>query len=118
MFRLLRGKVAACRSTSRLLPLLLSRLVLVEERLQRVLGVVELLLARCGQVLAGAIDIEREHRQRGTIGIGLAPVTPFGGAFQRGGDLLRIVELEDRSEERRVGKGCRTARSRGLVREA
>src|SRR6185312_1188454 len=82
-------------SALRRLSLLPVRLAPVEELLQLALGIVERLLARGRQVLARAVDVEGEHGERRAIGIGLAAMAALGGALQRGGDLLRIVERED-----------------------
>src|SRR5437899_1232287 len=58
------------------------------------LGLVERFLSACGQRPAGPVDVEREHRQRGAIRIGLAPPAPFGRALERCSDLLRTVQGE------------------------
>jgi hypothetical protein len=50
-------------------------------------------LAR-GQFLAGAIDVENQHRQRRTIGLGLAPMALLGRALERGSDALGVSQLE------------------------
>src|SRR5215467_3313876 len=52
-------------------------------------------LAGRGQVLAGAVDVEGQHRKRGTVRITLAPTTPFGRALQRCGDPFRVAQRED-----------------------
>src|SRR5262249_19828716 len=52
-------------------------------------------LAGRGQVLAGAVDVEGQHRERGTVRIALAPTAPFGGAFQRRRDPFRVAHRED-----------------------
>ena len=49
---------------------------------------------RLGQGLAGAVDIEGEHRQRRAIGTGLAARTMFGGALERCRDFLGAGQLE------------------------
>src|SRR6185437_6106458 len=49
------------------------------------------------QGLAGAVDVEGEHRKRGTIGAGLAPLALFCRSLERCRDLFRVGEREDAS---------------------
>ena len=49
---------------------------------------------RLRQRLAGAVDIEGQHRQRRAICAGLAARTVLGGTLERCGDLLRLVSLK------------------------
>src|SRR5579883_1389757 len=46
------------------------------------------------QVLAGAIDVEDQHRQRRTVGSRLAPSAAFGRSSQRRGDAFGVVAAE------------------------
>src|SRR5260370_8026060 len=46
------------------------------------------------QGLAGAIDIEGQHRQRGAVGTGLAPRTMLRGPLERRRYLLRARQFE------------------------
>src|ERR1700722_18993685 len=70
------------------------------------------------QGLAGAVDVEGQHRERRTIGAGLAARTAFRGALQGGGDPLRVAQGEDATFEiERVtlpGHALRPAPWRGL----
>src|SRR5258707_6331349 len=49
---------------------------------------------RLWQGLAGAIDIEGQHRQRGAVGARLAARTVLRGPLERSRDLLRARQLE------------------------
>ena len=51
------------------------------------------------QVLAGAIDVEGQHRQRRAIRIGFAAAAAFRRAFQRRRNPLRIAFGEDAAVE-------------------
>src|SRR5690242_14154352 len=51
------------------------------------------------QVLAGAVEIEGEHRQRRAIGIGLAAPAALGRALERAGDALGILAGEHTARE-------------------
>src|ERR1700682_2503038 len=50
---------------------------------------------RLRQLLAGAVDIKGQHRQRRAIGAGLAARTVLRRTLQRGRDFLRACQLED-----------------------
>src|SRR5882724_6100441 len=52
--------------------------VFAELLLQRVLGAIQHPAPRRRQVLARAVDVERQHRKRGAIRIRLAPLAVFG----------------------------------------
>src|SRR5262245_45699737 len=66
------------------------------ERLpQLALGALEHPLLRGAQALAGAVDVEIEHRHGGLIGRGLPPLAPEGRASERGGHGSRATQLED-----------------------
>jgi hypothetical protein len=54
---------------------------------------------RGGQVLTSAIDVEHQHRQSRAIGICLAPMALFRGAFERCGDALGVAPSEHASFE-------------------
>jgi HAMP domain-containing protein len=62
--------------------------------LQRGLGALQAVALGFRQGLAGAVDIECQHRERGAIGASLATRTAFRGAFERSRDLLRTCQLE------------------------
>src|ERR1700722_11318970 len=53
------------------------------------------LALRLRQRLAGAVDVKSQHRERRTIGAGLAARTAFRRALQGGGDPLRVAQGED-----------------------
>src|SRR5690606_20220209 len=80
---------------------------------QRVLGFLELLLAALRQALAGAVDVEGEHRHRRAIGIGLAPLAAVSRALERQRDLARRRLFEHALLERQ-----RIARLRDALRPA
>src|SRR5262249_19278962 len=61
---------------------------------QLALGALQGLLLRGRQVLAGAVEIECEHRERRAIGIGLAAPAALGRALERSGDALGILPGE------------------------
>src|SRR5215831_11141820 len=66
------------------------------ERLpQLALGALEHPLLRGAQALAGAVDVEIEHRHGGLVGRGLPPLAPEGRAPERGGHGSRATQLED-----------------------
>jgi len=47
-----------------------------------------------GKILAGAVDVEDQHRQRGAVWAGLAPAAALGGALERGGDAFGVAQFE------------------------
>jgi len=51
------------------------------------------------QILAGAIDVEGQHRQRRAVRIGFAPAAAFRRALQRRRNPLRIAFGEDAAIE-------------------
>src|SRR6185437_10512005 len=51
------------------------------------------------QRLAGAVDVEGQHRERGAVGTTLAAGAVLRGALQRSRDLLRIGQREDAALE-------------------
>src|SRR5437763_12340504 len=55
--------------------------------------------ARSGQVLAGAVDVKRQHRQCRTEWVGLSSLAGFGGTFQRCRDPPGIFRGEDAGAE-------------------
>ena len=57
---------------------------------------------RLRQGLAGAVDIEGQHRQRRAIGAGLAARTVLRGSLERRRDLLRARQLEDAASSDRA----------------
>jgi len=64
-------------------------------------------------MLAGAIDVERQHRHRGCVRAGLAPAAAFCGALQRARDAARVVAGEHAAIQRQ-----RIARLRDVLRPA
>src|ERR1700722_2237433 len=66
------------------------RSALPEKPFQLGFGALQLLPASRRQIFAGAIDIENEHRQGRTIGIGLAAMAAFSGMLEGGWDLFRV----------------------------
>src|SRR5258707_4060726 len=62
--------------------------------LQRGLGALQAVALGFRQGLAGAVDVECQHRERGAIGASLATRTAFRGALERSRDLLRTCQLE------------------------
>jgi len=66
---------------------------------QLALGALQGLPPGSRQVLAGAIDVKGQHRQRRAVRIGFAPPAAFGRAFQRSRDLFRIAFGEDAAVE-------------------
>src|SRR5207245_11391338 len=58
---------------------------------QLVLRRVEPGAIRLRQILAGAVDVERQHRHGGLVGATLAPAAAFRRAFQRLGNAARIL---------------------------
>ena len=48
-----------------------------------------------GQGLAGAVDVEGQHRERGAVGAELATGAVFGRALQGCSDLFRVGQCED-----------------------
>src|ERR1700692_1403262 len=66
------------------------------ERLaQFVLGALQRALACGRQVLAGAIEIEDQHRQRRAVRIRFAAFAALGRALERSGDALWVLPGED-----------------------
>jgi hypothetical protein len=61
-----------------------------EERAKLVLGLIEDLAARLAEAFARAVHVERQHRHRGAVGIGLASLAVLGRSLQRRRDLFRI----------------------------
>src|SRR6266404_3326848 len=59
------------------------------------LGALQAVALRFRQGLAGAVDIERQHRERRAIGARPATRTAFRRALERGRDLLWACQLED-----------------------
>src|SRR5258707_13128963 len=59
------------------------------------LGALQAVALRFRQGLAGAVDIERQHRERRAIGARLAARTAFRRALERSRDFLRAGQLED-----------------------
>ena len=53
--------------------------------------------ARRRKIGPGAIDIERQHRKRGSIRISFFATARLGGPLQRGRDALWIVQGKDAS---------------------
>src|SRR5262245_33217848 len=62
-----------------------------ELRAEFILCLVQRPLAPGGQAAAGPVDVERQHRQRGPVGISLSPPAAQGRALERGRDLLRAL---------------------------
>src|SRR6185437_2327522 len=63
--------------------------------LQLGLGAFESIALGFGQLAAGAVDVESQHRKRRSIGARLAARTALGRTLERRGDLLRIGQAED-----------------------
>src|SRR6266567_291822 len=61
---------------------------------QFVLGAFEHVLLPVGEVLAGAVEVEGQHRHRRLVRRALAPLAGFGRAFQRQRDLMRVAVRE------------------------
>src|SRR4051812_36107348 len=61
---------------------------------QLILRACQDLAARSRKLPAGPIDVERQHRERGAIGIRLAPFALLGGSLQRRRDFLGIAQAE------------------------
>src|SRR5258707_1460189 len=59
------------------------------------LGALQAVALRFRQRLAGAVDIERQHRERRAIGACLAARTAFGRALERSRDSFWISQRED-----------------------
>jgi PPP family 3-phenylpropionic acid transporter len=59
-----------------------------------VLGLLEDLSPRGGEIPSRAIDIEHQHRNRRTIRARLASFAAFGGAFERSRNRFRSPEIE------------------------
>src|SRR6185312_17245581 len=55
--------------------------------------------ARGTQILAGAVDVEGQHRHGRAIGIGFASLAVLGRALERSGDARRAPEREDAALE-------------------
>src|SRR5712671_6775884 len=66
----------------------------MELRAQRILRALQRAAAGSRQVLAGAVEIESEHRHRGAVGIALAPAACFRRAPQRARERGGIAQLE------------------------
>src|SRR6185369_16167078 len=62
---------------------------------QLALGALQHLKTRPGQVAAGAIDVEGQHRRGRAIGLAFAATAPLGGAFEREGNGPRAALGED-----------------------
>src|SRR5579864_318283 len=58
------------------------------------LGPLQRLASAGGKILAGAVDVEDQHRQRGAVGARFAPSTALGGALERCGDPFRVAQFE------------------------
>src|SRR5581483_2290756 len=77
---------------------------------QRVFGALEHAQPALGQILAGTVDVEGEHRHGGAERLRLAAAALLGGALERPGDLLRRALGKDAALEiERVAR----ARDRG-----
>src|SRR5207253_7618563 len=63
--------------------------VAAEDVAQFVFGSLEDASSAFGKVLAGAIDVEVQHRHGGLIRLGLAAFAAFGGTLQRESYLTR-----------------------------
>src|SRR6202012_3856302 len=86
-------------SSSAFLPRIAEILLPPELAAQFGFGLLKRAAARGGEVPAGAIDVEDQHRQRGARGIRLAPTTLFGRMFERSGDALGIAPRKDAAVE-------------------
>lgn len=71
------------------------RLCATEQASQFLLRGFQGLSSRGGQLIATAIDIERQHRHGGAIRIGLTSMARLRGPFERTRDALRILARED-----------------------
>src|SRR5207247_9932638 len=65
------------------------------QRPQLALRGFELFASRLRQVLARAVDVERQHRHRGAIRIALATLALLSGLLERLSDAARTVLRED-----------------------
>src|SRR6185437_14003547 len=70
-----------------------------ELMLQFGLGALQPMALGLRQGLAGAVDVEGQHRERGAVGPSLAAGAVLRGALQRSRDLLRIGQREDAALE-------------------
>jgi hypothetical protein len=66
----------------------------VEQRPQLVLGRFQRFALSRRQVAAGAVDVERQHRHRRAVRIGLASMAVFGRTLERACDRHGIVQFE------------------------
>ncbi len=64
------------------------------------LGALQCLAPACRQLLAGAIEVEGQHRQGGAVRIGFAPPAALRRALERAGDALWLVRVT-RADQRR-----------------